>query len=72
MLQIDGLDGSATFIEPKVNEVDVATITLKVLTSDGPFTVSQVDIKVCCHPLGKIKKYYFSFIQFSIEKLFSS
>ena len=51
-LQISDLDGSNTFIEPNVNNVDIGTVIVKILSSNGPTSISRVDLTVCCHEKG--------------------
>ena len=36
-----------------MDPVDVAFIEIRVVSSDGPVTVSSIKAVVCCHPKGK-------------------
>ena len=57
--EFDDLDGSPVFIEPYVNEVDVASIIVRILDGNGPTSISSVHFTVCCHPKGSPFIYTF-------------
>ena len=54
MFQIDNLDGSKTSIRPTIPEmVGLGDVSVKILDSNGPTSISKMEITVCCHPQGK-------------------
>ena len=62
------LSGDAELFSPDVDPVDVASLEVLILTSDGPVSVSDIKIVVCCHPKGNdTTKIYDALIQMELN-----